>query len=367
MEWVSINQWRIIRSVLRLKIRFQKFIRVDCETKIFNDKIKQAAITRQIVAVQLDQPAFVELTTLINWPYKLFNGKIAKFPTDKINTVDFTYKDCISTEGQECVQNWRTLLHLKESTCRLDGDYSMNFTLGCGEDVPSNECPIEGQEHTIIEYKLKSEDFCSEMNIDVGIFGVIICFNNDMFDMHKEVFIIGSRVYFLIKINSDINPRNALGQLDVDSYIHENATIKFSALLLKTVIIRIGDLDVIYLWDNFKTCPENLNTNIALVANKGDGSLFLKNQLAFSFTWSRTLLHTLKQNSKLKVTVGAEVEIKYEDSTSKRMFFSSPVNSDKSAFSTTPEVQDDGNGPRDDSSSVAMIVSLFLIIILSLF
>jgi len=137
---------------------------------------------------------------------------------------------------------------------------------------------------------------------------------------------------------------------------------------LKTVIIKIGDLEVVYLWDNYKPCPENLDTGIALLANKGDGSLLLQNQLAFSFTWSRKLLFTLKQHSKLKVTVGAEVEIKYEDATSKRLYFSSPTNSDKNTFSTTPEVQDDGHGPADTASnSVAMIVSLLMLFVLAFF
>jgi len=363
---------------LRIKIRFQKFINVDCETTTFNEKIEIAAVTRQIVAIQLGQPALVELGTLLNWPFKLFNGALTKYPLEKISSFEFSSIDCNSQEGYECQQYWRTNLHLSENTCRLDGEYAMNFSLACGEDVPQNECPIKEDKYCRIEYKLRSEDFCAEMMVDVGVYGYMNCYANVDFVEHSEICIVENNRYFIIKVNSDLNPKHgAVGALGAD-YYDENSNetiITFSEVKLLTVTVRIGD-KIFKIFENGNPCKDDYDTGIKLEKSKLDGSIIAKNQVAFSFTFARRLVSILKQNSKLELTVGAEVEVIYSDMTRKRVTLEQQV--DKSTFSTTQQVQDNGQGLTNDidgtpttyttkSNSIILIASFMLMVIFTMF
>jgi len=236
----------------------------------------------------------------------------------------------------------------------------MNFTVGCGEDIAKNECPVPYTNATDlrIEYKLRSEDFCAEIQVDVGIYGYIHCFLDNNYSNHQDVYIVGQKVYFIIKVNSDINPRNGSGNLDADFYNEENAIIKFSSVTLVTITARFENGEVIRLLENGKPSPDIFGVGLNIESKYGDQNPFARNTIGFSFMMTRSLL-SLKQNSKAKVTIGAEVEVHYsETSSTKRMYLA--TNSDKSTFSTSPEVQDDG---KDHSSSIELIVSFFLIVL----
>jgi len=236
----------------------------------------------------------------------------------------------------------------------------MNFTLGCGEDIAENECPEESNEtQSKIDFKLRSEDFCAEMSIDVGIFGDIICFADANFQKNRELFVIGQKAYFLITVNSDLNPRNNEGELDPNNYNEDDATIVFTSIDLVCVTIRMGE-EIIRLWEDGKPCPEDLDTGITL--EKQD---LKSNQIAFSFTFTNILLTSLKPNGKLKVSVGAEVEVKYSDegsnNSTRRMMLDS--SSDRSTFSTEQGIDRDGDGKAD---SAATLFACFFILIAAL-
>jgi len=116
-----------------------------------------------------------------------------------------------------------------------------------------------------------------------------------------------------------------------------------------------------------KKCPEDFGTEIKVEDTQGDGSAFGSNQVAFSFTLSRKLLYNLNQNGKEKLTISAEVEVKYSDESRKRMAFEVlQDSSDKSTFDVNPEVKDDGKGPSGASNSVVLLASLLLLFIMAM-
>jgi hypothetical protein len=372
MEWLTnLKQWRIIRSVLRIKIRFQKFIRVNCDTTVFNEKLLTFAITRQIVAIQLGQPALVELTTIINYPYKLYNGNLTLFPTENITSIDFSsvQDDCTSSADKNCIQSWRTSLHLSNDTCNLDGDYAMTFSLKCADGIADNECPLDSSasgNETVINYKLRSEDFCAEVSVDVGIYGYMLCFLDDSFEMHSGIFTVGQRAFFLIKINSDLNPRNSSGELDADFYDESTAVIKFSKLSFSTITVRLESTgEVIRLLEKSEPLSNDFGASFKIETQYGNGSSFDSNAAAFSLILTRELLK-LDQNGRAKVTIGAEIEASFDDTTSKRSInVRGLVKKDTSTVSTSPEVVDDN--PKGNNGAAATLASFFLIVLTFLF
>jgi len=96
MEWNGLDIWRIIRVILRVKLRFQRFVEVQTATQeVFNDKIQKASITKQIVALELGQPVVIEVGTNMNYPYKMkseFNISIT--PPGKVSNIVKTFIDC---------------------------------------------------------------------------------------------------------------------------------------------------------------------------------------------------------------------------------------------------------------------------------
>jgi len=221
----------------------------------------------------------------------------------------------------------------------------------------------KGEKISKVDYKLRSEDFCAEIGVDVGIFGYLMCFIDTYYKDHRDIFIVGQKAYFLVKINSDLNPRKCSCNSDADIYDESKALIKFSSVTLVTVSVRFESTGkVIRLWEEGKISLEDSGTGIKLETTSGDGTSFSKNQVAFSFTFTQKLFSSLKQQGKEKVTISAEVEVHYSDQSKKRMTYDILADStDKNTFDVSPEVRDDSY-----SSSVELFVSFFIMFILSL-
>jgi hypothetical protein len=362
-EWVGTDQWRIIRAVLRVKLRFQRFVTVEsANISITNQNIQRFAITKQLVALELGQPALIELGTLLFWPFKLYNFSMNVYPLSKIGAVVYSKDDCVSAQGSDCRQYFRTSLTLTPETCTLDGTYSLNFTVNCGEDVLlANNCSlspsIPSDYVASVEYRLTSENFCAEITVDVGIVGNIRSYDNQTFDSFpsKPSFIIGRRLYFLVKVNSDLNEPKTNGQPDPDLYTATGSgiVVTFGKVDLVTVTIKFSNGTLQRIWEkkralvtadfvsrgqaDFKTLCQEHKT-------KSPGPALVGNSVGFSFVFTKELA-SISRSQKITVSIQAEVQATYNNLSKKRQGTSGD---DTNVYSVNSEI--DGNDGTDTTS-----------------
>jgi len=365
MEWISLEQWRIIRSVLRVKLRFQRTITLASpNVSIFNKIVQKSAITKQIVALTLGDPALIELGTLVGWPYKLYNFTLTLSPFSKIQSVDYSKSDCVSQIGTNCRQYFRTNLHLTDGTCTLDGNYQLAFVLGCGEDVAASNCPLNASDTSAsVSYSLQSENFCAEVSVDVGILGNVRSYENTTLDGSpaKNSFIVGRRVYYLVKVNSDINVPS-----DPDQY-NPTATgtvMTFASVQVVNVKIKPQDvtLQPVIIFQNGSAvnftalgqtdygtlCQTQTTKNINGVDTPLQG-----NQIALSFIFTRAIAYNLAQNSQVSYTVVIDVQVTYTNATKKRFSLQTTGTDSGESFETDNDVVDNGSGPTDTNVQTA--------------
>jgi hypothetical protein len=233
-------------------------------------------------------------------------------------------------------------MNLEEGTCTLDGSYELTFRVDCDE-ANTNNCSLgsNSSDHvTTVGYKLKSENFCATISVDVGIVGKISSHENQTFVGSKSSFIVGRRVYYLVKVNSDLNDPK-----DPDSYDPTNpqkTIIQFTKTELVTVNLVLDNKTIVRLWkrgqlDSWGALCQSHDTktpgNVAL----------LKNSVGFSFVMTRDLASPPK-NGKLVLKVVATVQVSYPNAkkradTSDETDYESPVDvveDDTVTDTTTP-------------------------------
>jgi len=406
-EYLGIEYWRFIRAVLRIKLRFQRFVTVvtDTPASVFNDKITSAAITKQLVAVSLTDPAVVELTTVLQYPYKLYNGSMGVAPQGKVESYVFTFDNCAgNVNGTECRQNWRTTLKLTEGTCTLDGTYALNWTLNCYEAAIGSSalCPLSKAEDFIaaVTYKLKSENFCATLTIDVGLVGNLRSYENDTFGDVRTAFIVGRKGYFLVKVNSELNtPKNSSNGADADLYVVGGlgTVVTFSKITLVTVTVRTTTGTPVRLYENKAPAvfeaSKDLNTSCGAVTKYLNGNNLPENQVGFQFTFTRKLASTLLRNQKVDFVISAEVQVTYSNTGAKKRFNMEALattGEDNGDFTGVSTLDDNGEGPTEvvtdttattattatttsatstgktDTSNSVVLVASFLVMILTL-
>jgi len=315
-EWVSNDQWRIIRSVLRVKIRFQRFVSVEQETTFTGQNIQNFAITKQIVGLNLGDPALIEIGTLVPWPFELYQFKFTKFPEEKVAHYNLSFTTCTSQYSKPCRQYYTTVMHLEEGTCTLDGSYELTFNVDCDEVSTANSnCSLGtgASDHiTSVQYKLKSENFCATISVDIGIIGTISSHENQSFIGSKSSFVIGRRVYYLVKVNSDLNgPKDSQGKVIVDQYDPNNSQtiIKFTRTELVKVDVRVSNGTAVRIWQRGATNTAGSDCKNHTTKEAPTSTLLL-NSVGFSFVMTREIASPPK-NGKVQVRIIAEVQVSY--------------------------------------------------------
>jgi hypothetical protein len=257
------------------------------------------------------------------------------FPEQKIHSVVYEKVDCVSQQGRDCRQYFRTILCLKEGTCTLDGTYSLNFDVNCGEnEIANNNCSLSLPSDYLasVTYKLKSENFCAAITVDVGIIGKISSHENQTFTGSKQTFIIGRRVYYLVKVNSDLNePKSP------DSYDPSNpkTIILFTKTDLVTVSLKFDNATILRIWK--RGALDALGANCESHTSTSTSVNLLKNSIGFSFIMTKNIANPPK-NGKVQITVLAEVQVSYPQNKKR----ADPT--DSSTYSTSTEITDDGTG-----------------------
>jgi hypothetical protein len=355
-ENTNIGEWRFIQSNLRIKLRFKRFIAVEIASpaQVYNFPGLNAAITKQIVAVDLTDPALVELVTVLQWPYELVQGDMTLSPLGKIATYNFTEDRtaCSGTQGQECRQRWKTSLRLNEEACTLDGTYRLNWTKACSSSATGTNCPlISSDEPTGVEYTLRSENFCAEISVEVGLTGSRTSFEDAAFAVARTAFIRGRRAYFLVKVASELT------------------TVSLGNVQLVTVSVRPDGSSPVRLVENKVVASFDASSDPQAQAQIHNSTA---GQVGFSFVFSDKLTALLQASSKQEFTIGAEVQVTYAQ-TKKRfnleiladgnenVAFSSVTSLDNSVASTTSAVT-----PQETTSNAFVIVASFLLMFIAL-
>jgi len=295
--------------VLRIKLRFQKYISITLvnDITVFNQPEIKAAVTKQIVAVQQSQPSIIELVTESQWPFKL-NAELGTFslslsPPGAIQRVEYGVTDCDNAQGNFCKQVWQTKLSLNKGTCTLDGKYALSWKRECSPGLTS-ECPLQaGDINTTVTYSLASENFCATITVDIGLFGNISIFEDVKYKISQTSFYIGSRAYFLLKVDSDLNHGGK-----------ENIIIS-SCDLVTISLTPIGGTVPIVLFANGAVEIYGNSTGL----NDTGADLMIDNSqgakaVGFSFVFSEYLASQLCANGDLTFTVSAEASVSYSGS-----------------------------------------------------
>jgi fibro-slime domain-containing protein len=346
-EWITnITQWRIIQSVLRIKLRFQRYVQVTVAQNptVFSTKQLGAAITKQIVAIDLGSPALVEIVTVLNYPYKLSLGDLTSFPTGKVANYTYTPFDCTVTAGQQCRQKWDALMQLTPETCTLNGNYRMDWTTACGAGLDSVTCPLNtGDLPTNVQFTLQSENFCAEVTVDVGLVGTLTSYLDNTFTTKKNAFIVGRTAYFLVDVNSDINPSGA--------YNPATAVVTFTRTQLVSVTVKQVSSATIYrLYENYLTANFTGTSYGDLQTQCTSITVAATNQVGFSFVFSTQLAAGLDKNGQQSFTVSATFQVTYNNANGKRgLLASSGDNSDTS----TTQFDVDPTPPTDSTAATS--------------
>jgi len=226
-EWMeNICEWRFVQSVLNIKIRFQRFVRIEVEAVVANKPEIASAITNQIVLVNCPEPVLIEITSLVNWPYKLdTNFNLSLYPRDKIVSYELEFDDCSEvSENVGCRQRWRTSMDLSASACTLDGAYQLSFPkVMCHSD---SDCPLreEDQEEVKIDYNLLSENFCAVVKVDISLSATIKVYEDAEFTKERSLFLLGQKAYYKISARSDLSG--------------SSESITFTSIKIKSVTLR---------------------------------------------------------------------------------------------------------------------------------
>jgi len=369
LEWIGLEQWRIIRSVLRIKIRFQEFIEIQSSSEqIYNQNVEIFGVTKQIVSLQLGQPALVEVGTLLQWPYKLYNFTMGLFPLNKIAGVSYSNKDCNSTQGEPCRQYWDTLLSLTTGTCSLDGTYALNFTVGCGVDVQPSNCPLSKPSDFIasVVYTLTSENFCAEVDIDVGITGEIYSYLDANFVAHQSSFILDRTAYYLIIVNSDLNGGD------------NETVVTFTGIDITNIALQFSNGTLVRVWQNGNST--NLGgSDCQLISSYENGTALPGDEMGFSLVFTDSLVY-IPASQEISVNVVVDIQVNYNGGSPSQNYEQSKRASSEgkdpntvaittslqgTGFSAAPSTSSNSptssKAPHENNGSFTLLVSLIML------
>jgi hypothetical protein len=177
---------------------------------------------------------------------------------------------------------------------------------------------------TTIGYSLTSENYCAEISVEVGLIGSIEIFEDAYYITKRNSFIVGTRAYFLVSIDSELNSRTKV--------------VYFSNTELVTVTVRAqGTTTPIKIFQNMLPTifPPNSDPKVDIKVDDRANT----QQVGFNFIFSKELASQLSANGKLSFTIGAEVKVSYSQQLKKRDIEQSEEN-EISTFSTDASMID---------------------------
>jgi len=122
------------------------------------------------------------------------------FQTDFLRQFLNFKKNCPSNGA--CFQQFRIPIGILNA-CSFSGTYKARFKLGCHPSItnPSN-CPLTGNEEAIIQFDSNSEDFCTQVQMNIELTGTLKSYQESTFQNLKNSFLVGSTSYFKADVAS---------------------------------------------------------------------------------------------------------------------------------------------------------------------
>jgi hypothetical protein len=255
-------------------------------------------------------------------------------PPGKVQNFTFAYTDCNVTQGQECRQRWDSTIQLTPTTCTLDGQYQLSWSTACGAGLSGTTCPLLTTDiPTSVNFSLTSENFCAEVTVDVGLTGTLTSYSDNAYSTASSAFIVGRTGYFLVTVNSELNPPGV--------YNPATAVVTFSSTALIAVTVRQVSTTTIYsifsngTAANFASLNQtDLQTNCVQITNSDPS------KVGFSFVFSTVLNSQLTTNGQLTFTIGATVQVTYTGG-SKRGLLQGAASTNPGTYSTNADLMPD--------------------------
>lgn len=145
-------------------VRFHKSAMISSSIRKYALPLMDAIITTQSVDVETNT-GILELTTLVQWPFKYSNPTLKQVPSGfeivSVSEVGSTFQ-CAA--NSDCTQVWRIVVPL-DNNCVLNGDWSFEFSEICHSTY--TQCPIPSSGRTANLFAtVTTENFCGVSQVE---------------------------------------------------------------------------------------------------------------------------------------------------------------------------------------------------------
>jgi len=221
----------------------------------------------------------------------------------------------------------------------------MGFTKECRGSI--SNCPLLASDKpTSINFNLESENFCAEITVDIGLYAIIISYQDESFTIEETAFIVDREICFLVTVNSDSN---------TSPYSPSTCNILLSQTFLYSVTVRV-DMTIIQLYANGSLKSNNLGTNLKVISMKAG------NEVGFCYILSEELITGLNCTGIADVVTGVTVQVSYNSNGSAKRQVSSGT--DSASMSTTSSVNTENAGSNSGSEILFSLLILISILLL---
>jgi len=167
----------------------------------------------------------------------------------------------------------------------------------------------------------------------VGLTGTLTSYSDNAYTTASSAFIVGRTGYFLVTVNSELNPPGV--------YNPSTAVVTFSSTALIAVTVRqVSTTNIYSIFSNgtaanFASLNQtDLQTNCVQVTNSDPS------KVGFSFVFSTVLAAQLTTNGQLSFTIGATVQVTYTGG-SKRGLLQGAASTNPGTYSTNADLLPD--------------------------
>jgi hypothetical protein len=220
---------RNLQHLIPIQVAFPKSVVVSTNISVFSFVNLQAAIVAQKVLLpgqaNIDSPyGRVVLATSLQWPFQLTTMQFEDLGTGQRYTftidnpqptsegsfnVDCALSASAGNANPICNQLYGHIMLPLPNVCTLNGRYRYTFGVDCRNGA---NCPLgaasDPSRTATVDVELKSEDFCAQIEIDIGARGTLRVFSDNTYTTPKSAFLFENgatpqRAYFRADVTSD--------------------------------------------------------------------------------------------------------------------------------------------------------------------
>jgi hypothetical protein len=183
---------------LPVELKFQTRVAVSSLLAIYAPVNLLAAVTRQSYDFDTGLGQ-LEFTTSLQWPFFLTSATLNGYPVSLSAVLSSSNISCPNLQDQPCSQLYSLTLTPNQA-CSLTGDYDLQFTVACRG---SAECPLDTATNSAqVVGSVLSEDFCTPLQIDIGLTGDLKVYETAAFLNQKNAYLQSQTAYFEATLSS---------------------------------------------------------------------------------------------------------------------------------------------------------------------